>query len=384
MSRRARESDHEACPFTTTIEPVRQPRDIAIAGAGVIGLACALELRRRGFEVTVFDAGEVAKEASWAAGGMLAVEDPGNPPALLAFSRYSRKTYRAFFQQLHELSGIWVLLHTRETVQVVEPGERSFGGTRISRERARRLIPGLTGADHEFLLLKEDSLDPRDLCAALLSAVVAAGVALREHERVLSVEPTEHGVLLATSRGTFRADAFVNCSGAWAASLSPSIAVFPRKGQMLAIAQPNDTPLIRVLRSPDVYLIPRGGDRIVVGATVEDAGYSKQVERAALAKLRERAAALWGPAVHAQQMDSWAGLRPATPDGLPAIGRYKDKSPHFVATGHFRNGILLAPGTARIIADLVCGVAPAIDLALFAPHRPSMTEECDKHFIAAL
>ena len=363
---------------------MRQPRDIAIAGAGVIGLACALELRRRGFEVTVFDAGEVAKEASWAAGGMLAVEDPANPLALLPFSRYSRKTYRGFFQRLHELSGNWVLLHTRETVQVVEPGDRSLVGTRISSDRARRLVPGLCGADHEFLLLKEDSLDPRDLCAALLSAVVAAGVALREHERVQSVEPTEHGVLLATPRGTFRADAFVNCCGAWATSLSPSIAVFPRKGQMLAITQPNNTPLIRVLRSPDIYLIPRGGDRIVVGATVEDAGYSKQVERAALETLRERASALWGPAGNAQEVNSWAGLRPATPDGLPVIGRYNDKSSHFVATGHFRNGILLAPGTAQIIADLVCGVTPAIDLAPFAPHRSSMTEECDKHFIAAL
>ncbi|HEX6773603.1 MAG TPA: FAD-dependent oxidoreductase [Acidobacteriaceae bacterium] len=363
---------------------MRQPRDIAIAGGGVIGLACALELRRRGFEVTIFDAGEAAKEASWAAGGMLAAEDPENPAGLLSFSRYSRKVYREFFQQIHELSGNWVLLHTRETVQVVDPGHRSIVGTRISLERARRLIPGLSGADHEFLLLKEDSLDPRDLCTALLSAAVATGVALREHERVLSVELTEHGVLLATPHGTFRADAFVNCCGAWAASLSPSIAVVPRKGQMLAIAQPYDTPLIRVLRSPDVYLIPRGGDRIVVGATVEDAGYSKQVEARALARLRELAAALWAPAGNAPQMDSWAGLRPATPDGLPVIGRYDNKSLHFVATGHFRNGILLAPGTARVIADLLCGVAPAVDLAPFAPHRPSMNQECDKHFTAAL
>ena len=278
-----------------------QPRDIAIAGGGIIGLACALELRRRGLEVTVFEAGATAKEASWAAGGMLAADDPENPAALLPLSHYSRRLYRNFFQVIHELSGDWVQLRTRETVQAVAPGHCPAVGVCLSREKALRLVPGLGRAEYEYFRIKEDSLDPRELCAALYTAAIAAGVAVREHERVLATEETEHGMLLITPRDTFRADAFVNCCGAWAASLSPSIAVVPSKGQMLAIAQPNDTPLIRVLRSPDVYLIPRGGDRIVIGATVEDVGYSKEVEPAALAKLRGRAADLWPPAANAQR-----------------------------------------------------------------------------------
>jgi glycine oxidase len=154
---------------------------------------------------------------------------------------------------------------------------------------------------------------------------------------------------------------------------------------MLVVAQPESEPrLTRVLRSPEIYLIPRGDGRIVIGATVEDAGYSKQVEPEALALLRRRAARLWPPASDALQLDSWAGLRPGTADALPVIGRCEGDNLQFVATGHFRNGILLAPGTANVIADLVCGRMPAIDLAPFAPHRASVSAACDKHFAAAL
>jgi glycine oxidase len=172
---------------------------------------------------------------------------------------------------------------------------------------------------------------------------------------------------------------------------------------MLVVAPSSGGPqLTCVLRSPEVYLIPRGlpqgspggsisaGDRrIVVGATVEDAGYSKLVDPAALALLRQRAAALWPPVADAPEVDSWAGLRPATPDGLPFIGAIGQsggsrRAPQLLAAGHHRNGILLAPGTAHVVADLVCGRTPAVDLAPFAPHRMSLPAACDKHFAAAL
>jgi glycine oxidase len=216
--------------------------------------------------------------------------------------------------------------------------------------------------------------------------VIAAGVSLREHERVISIDSEDKEVLLTTVRGPVRADACVNCCGAWAASLDASAEIAPRKGQMLVVAQPDGPRLTRVLRSPEVYLIPRGDGRIVIGATIEDAGYSRQVDPAALSLLRQRAAALWPPAAEAPELESWAGLRPGSADGLPIIGRseYGDDSARFVATGHYRNGILLAPGTAHAIADLVCGIAPAIDLASFSPHRASIPTACDKHFAAAL
>jgi glycine oxidase len=364
---------------------MQQAGHVAIAGGGVIGLACALVLRRRGSQVTVLEAGEVVKEASWAAGGMLAVEDPENPAPLLPLSLYSRVLYDPILQEIEELSGLRVPLRTYETVQITHPGKTAAVGRMLSRDQARGLVPGLSEANHTYLLLEEASLDPRELCTALRAAAIAAGVALREHQRVLSIETEGKDVLLTTHQGPVRADACVNCCGAWANSLDALAGVAPSKGQMLVIAQPDGPPLTRVLRSPDVYLIPRGDGRIVIGATVEDAGYSRQVDPAALSLLRRRAAALWPPAAEAPEVESWAGLRPASADGLPTIGRCEHGgAARFLAAGHYRNGILLAPGTAYAIADLVCGITPAIDLAPFAPHRASIQPVCDKHFAAAL
>jgi glycine oxidase len=384
-----------------TIEVMQHSGHIAIAGGGIIGLACALALRRRGFEVSVFEAGAAMQEASSAAGGMLAVEDPENPPALLPFSRYSRSLYASFLEEIEALSGQRVPLRTRETVQItretVQVLNAPSAGVPLSPEEARRLVPGLTltgpsEADHNYLLLEEASLDPRDLCTALPLAVRAAGVALHEYERVLSAKTEGEDVLLTTTHRTLHADALVNCCGAWAGALDASAAVAPRKGQMLVVAQPDGPRLTRVLRSPEVYLIPRSvipdtpisqrDDRIVIGATVEDAGYSKLVEPAASEILRKRAAAVWAPAADAPEIESWAGLRPGSSDGLPIIGQIGSR--RFLATGHFRNGILLAPGTAHIIADLICGITPAVDLASFTPLRASISAVCDKHFAAAL
>ena len=357
------------CP--ATIEDMDQVRHVAIAGGGIIGLACALILRRRGLEVTVFEAGEAAKEASWAAGGMLAVDDPGNPFALLPLSHYSRGVYEEFLQAIEELSGQRVSLRTQETVQVLGAEQTVGAGVSLSHDEALRLVPGLADADRHYLLLQEVSLDPRELCVALRSATLASGVVLREHERVVSIGAEGQQVLLTTVRGAVRAAAFVNCCGAWADSLDASAEIVPCKGQMLVVAQPAGPPLTRVLRSPDVYLIPRGDGRIVIGATIEHAGYSRQVDPAALSLLRKRAASLWPPAAEAPELASWAGLRPGTADGLPLIGRHEHGGAiaRFLAAGHYRNGILLAPGTAYAIADLVCGIAPAIDLAPFRPDR---------------
>ena len=279
---------------------MRQPEHIAIAGGGIIGLACALVLKDRGLQVTVFEADEAVREASWAAGGMLAAEDPENPPALLPFSRYSRSLYPSFLSQIERLSGHRVPLRTHETVQVLDSGRPIVAGIPLSHLEASRLVPGLAGSDREYLLLEEASLDPRELCTALRSAVTVAGVALHEYEPVLSAEAEGERVLLTTTRRVLEADSFVNCCGAWAASLHAVAAVAPSKGQMLVVTQPADSRLTRVLRSPDVYLIPRGqysedSARIIIGATVENAGYSREVDPAALSLLRRRAAALWPP-----------------------------------------------------------------------------------------
>jgi glycine oxidase len=323
---------------------------------------------------------------------MLAVEDPENPAALQPFSRYSRALYPSFLEQIEALCGSRVPFRTHQTIQIADQARPPSAGTPLSRDEALRLVPGLADGDHTYLLLEEASLDPRELCTALRTAAAAAGVAIYEHEPVRSAAAAGESTLVTTPRRELHADAFVNCCGAWAASLHASAAVAPSKGQMLVVAQPGGSRLTRVLRSPEVYLIPRDpfsndNGRIVIGATVEDVGYSKLVEPAALSLLRRRAAALWPPAADALEIESWAGLRPGTPDGLPFLGQVSGDdrdAPHFLAAGHHRNGILLAPGTAHVIADLISGRTPAIDLAPFSPHRASPSTACDKHFAAAL
>jgi glycine oxidase len=357
---------------------------IAIAGGGVIGLACALALRSRGHAVTLFEARTAAREASWAAGGMLAADDPENPPELHALSCYSRSLYPAFLNEIEALSGRNVPLRTHQTVQVIGDGHGTAAGTPLSPDEAQRLVPGLGTGLGPCVLLEEHSLDPRDLAAALAAAVRAAGVILREQERVLSAEPEGRGIRLTSDRGTLHANAFVNACGAWATSLDTDAGVAPSKGQMMAVAQPDFDPLTRVLRSPEIYLIPRDRHRVVIGATVEDAGFSKDVQPDALALLRTRAAKLWPPAADAPLLESWAGLRPGTPDTLPVIGRCDAASPRWLAAGHYRNGILLAPATGQVIADLIEGVAPATDLTPFSPHRAAISAVCDKRFAAAL
>jgi glycine oxidase len=184
------------------------------------------------------------------------------------------------------------------------------------------------------------------------------------------------GVTIQTPAGPIAAAHFVNCAGAWAESpafgrLSPGHPrVTPAKGQIALVRLRGPETLNVVLRTPNIYLVPRGEGRIVVGATVEQAGYDKTIHPHAIAALFKAAAELWPPIAFAELIDSWAGLRPASSDELPLIG--PSGSPNcWIAAGHFRNGILLAPGTARALGQLISGDAPEIDLSPFDPARIS-------------
>ncbi len=137
---------------------------------------------------------------------------------------------------------------------------------------------------------------------------------------------------------------------------------------MLCLASPSRELLKHVIRSPEVYLIPRSDGRILAGATVEDAGFDKRTDAAAMLRFHRAAIALIPELRNAKILEDWAGLRPGTPDALPILGATSTPG-YYVATGHFRDGILLAPITAEVMADVITGVAPAHELAAFAPSR---------------
>jgi glycine oxidase len=353
--------------------------DVIIAGGGIIGLSAALELAQQGINVHVLERGRVMSEASWAAAGMLAAEDPAHPAELAEIATLSRNLYPKYLSTIERLSGRTVPLRTRATLQTSGNG----GGFHhhdtatcfaISAEEAKRRIPGLASRSHSYLWLEEASFDPRDLCTALPLAAVAAGVVLQEDTEVLAVDGQAGSVEIRTGSGTVSAGAFVNCCGAWAAKVQhlnleqPAAAVEPWKGQMMMVRLSPPLDLEYALRTPEVYLVPRGAGQIVIGATVERVGFDRQVEPSAVAWLRALAAELWPPIASAQVVESWAGLRPGTKDGLPLIGGAG--RPHcWVATGHFRNGILLAPATALIVRQLLEGSPPEVSLAAFNPGR---------------
>ncbi len=309
----------------------------------MIGLSLALELHRRGAEVALHEPRAAATQASWAAAGMLAAQDPYNPPALGPLARLSAALYPAFLEDLEELSGQPVPFQTRVTQQHMPDGS--------------------------LVSLREASLDPRQLALALVAAVQHAGIPLL----------VPHGAL-ASARDQGKTRTIVHAMGAWSAA--PEIS--PRKGQMLRVRLPAEVSLCEVYRSEHVYVVPRTAGpqtgTALIGATIENAGFNLDTVPEDLAGLRQRGAALVPhlPALadpaRTPIVEAWAGLRPATPDDLPLLGAFaplaEEPGPrHLIAAGHFRNGILLAPATAALMADLIEGHPPALDLTPFSPAR---------------
>lgn len=348
--------------------------DICIAGAGIIGLSLALELHHRGIRVTVLDQATPLAEASTAAAGMLAGGDPHNPPQLRPLADLSLSLYPSFLDRLHTLSGIPIPFQTHTTLQGLPPGTLGTGNELTPKELTH-LLPALITSNHHFMLLDEHSLDPRQLATAFLVAVRGATIDLRPNTPVLSIRSLNKGIEVHTPTGVLHAKQFVDCTGSWASATShlANIQVVPKKGQMFSVSLPPSLPLHVVVRTPDIYIVPRtsgsNAGRAIIGATIEDAGFDKTTHPSDIAHLRSLAAALLPPLADAAKLESWAGLRPSTPDGLPLLGALSVNPNHFIASGHFRDGILLAPGTAHVMAQLLSGEAPPIDLEPFSPTR---------------
>jgi glycine oxidase len=333
--------------------------DAVVVGAGLIGLATALELHDRGAKVTVIDNGQSLTGASTAAAGMLAAEDPFNPPELLSLSRLSVQRYPAFLRRIETLSGIAVPFQTDTTVQYLDDGST--------------------------LRLAEHSLDPRQLAAALLAAVKKTSIHLMERTFLLSIEREAPAKKIRlTGALPITTQTILYAAGAWTSQVMTSvradaIPIQPRKGQMLRVRLP--FALEEVHRSEHVYIVPRTtgpqAGTALIGATVETAGFDTTVHDDALDALRALAAQLlpaFDSSTGAPTVESWAGLRPVTPDLLPILGACAHTG-EFIATGHYRNGILLAPVTALVMADLLEGKPPAANLSALSPLRfaPAVT-----------
>lgn len=340
--------------------------DVVIAGAGIIGLSLALELRQRGLSVTVIERGQAMSSASWAAGGMLAVNDPQNPEALMPLCVRSWELYPSYLELIESLSDIAVPMRTRRTLQEIESGSESTEPA--AALDIAELAPGLDPAGHRFVWLEEGSVDPNDLRAALPAAFRAAGGTLLEATEVWGAKSEGKGVVVQSAGAKISAGMFVNCCGAWAGGeLLGGVPVEPVKGHMMNLRCEPDR-LRCVVRTRGVYLVPRGDGRVTVGATLEHAGFDEAVHETQVSGLMQAALRLLPGTTMPSPIDAWTGLRPGTPDGLPILGA-AELANCWYATGHYRDGILLAPVTARVMAQAMLREFPDVPLAPFSPDR---------------
>lgn len=344
--------------------------DVAIVGAGIIGLSVAFELASRGAYVRVYDTGVPAGAASWAAAGMLApLTERIADDALQQLCEWSLGLYPSFVNAVRDAGGIDPHLRLDGVLHAAYDN--------VTLERFRSRAEQLRASGHEFTLFDrgqtivaepalskhvagsllvhgEGQIDNRRLGRALLAACELRGVRVHTTQRVEIECDARRALGVRTDLGYVAAGAVINAAGAWASQVGgvPQICVppiEPVKGQMLSIEIPKGF-VRHTTWVPGAYLVPRQDGRLLVGATSERAGYDLRVTAGGLEALLAAAVRAAPSLADFSVTETWAGLRPGTPDERPFLGTTPLEG-YYLATGHYRNGILLAPATAKLLAD---------------------------------
>lgn len=356
---------------------------VVIVGGGALGLLSAYQLALAGLEVTLLEVGEVGREASWAGGGIVSPLYPWRySSAVSALAHWSQDFYPRFGEQLRIDSGVdpevhvtglyWLDLEDEEqALQWAKEQGRLLG--KVKMESVYEAIPCL-GAGFERAICMPDVANvrnPRLLNAlkALLKRlpnvkiVEGSGVTgfLRDGEKVRGV---------STNNGDMKGSRVLVAAGAWSgellAKLGVELPVEPVKGQMILYKCAEDF-LPSMVLAKGRYAIPRRDGHILVGSTLERAGFDKTPTNEALESLKASAAELLPALAEAEVVGHWAGLRPGSPEGIPFIGPVPGFEGLWLNCGHYRNGLVLAPASCRLLADLMLERSPIVDPAPYAP-----------------
>jgi glycine oxidase len=361
---------------------VQKQHDVIVIGGGIIGLSLAWELSRKSAHVLVIERSKPGREASYAGGGMIADLDPVLPVELHELAHRSAKLYPQFVRDLTSESEAAIDLRDVGVIAFEQhPIAETDGIQAITAEQVLSLEPKLALPPDPAYTMSERAVDPRDLVSALLAALQKRGVEVIAGESVLKIV-ADHSVAtgVLTDRASYAAPLIVNCAGAWASQIAGAkLPTQPVKGHMVALAFPEELAmdavvreesrvLRHVLRSRWCYIIPRSNGRYVVGSTVEPAGFDKSLNAYRVKRLQDAAARLIPQFAEARIAEAWAGLRPGTPDNLPILGATA-MSGYFAATGHYRDGILLAPVTAEVMCSLLLEGRTPVQLDSFSPGR---------------
>ncbi|KCZ46752.1 FAD-dependent oxidoreductase [Hyphomonas pacifica] len=374
--------------------PSRSLPRIAIAGAGIIGLSCALELAGRGAAVTLYDPNPPGRGASWAAAGMIAPAyeaacEPGVHPRLFELCLESAALWPGFAERLQHDCGVHLGYSAGPSLAVAADDTtaqhlsgilenlkaKGLPGEQLSLEDARRIEPALSPDLIRALKLETDGyVNNRAVVTALLTLCErqpnitlkraaaplqsrGSELAIEGHDLLLVTAGWQSAVLKVEERG--QQFSLVN----WDTTLDE---IDSYGGQMLSVERREDHPST-TLRAGVIYMVPRG-DLLVIGATMEPGRTEGMPDTESIATLLKNAARIVPSVAGARITDTWSGVRPGTPDFAPFLGRTRQEN-MFVAAGHYRNGILLAPLTARILADQMLGHQTS-DLAnAFSPAR---------------
>jgi len=369
--------------------------DVVIIGAGVIGCAIARELAMRGVDVMVLERDSPGRSATWAAAGMLSpLGEAGSGGPFLELSDASLRRYAAFAQALREETSIDVEYRASGKLYLSlgdmddelralahDPVAARFDVALQDGAAARALEPAISEAVTSGLLVGRDHrVNNRLLAQALLAAATAAGATFRTARPVaalLAHHDSVHGVRLASGE-TVQAAQVVLAAGAWSGAIEGigrALPVRPVKGQMFAVDAKGWGPegtrgmMEHVLFTRRCYIIPRDDGRLLVGATQEEVGFCRGPTPRGISMLMAAATDVLPDVADMPLVETWAGFRPATPDGEPILGADPRLRGLTYATGHFRNGILLAPVTGHLIAQHITEGATDFDLAPFSITR---------------
>ena len=361
--------------YDLSVEP---SQDVVVVGAGIIGCAIASELARRGARVRVFEARSVAAGATQASAGVLApyIEARERGP-LFDLAIRSLAMYDGFVAQVMEQSGVDIEYRRCGTLELaVDPSARrqelplDAGDVRwITGDEARRLEPALpTSIEGALLAPAHGYVAVTALTEALSWAALRHGVEIETGRRVIDIRRAAGHLRLTTDDGTnWETPSVVLAAGSWSGAVGvtepAALDVRPIRGQLLRLGW-RGVPITRVLWGPDCYLVPWQDGTVLVGATVEEVGFDERATAAGVRDLLDAVCELLPEAWGATFLEARVGLRPATTDGLPIIGPSEQLEGLVYATGHYRNGILLAPLTAALVADLILDAT--IDPALHA------------------
>ncbi|TDF95787.1 glycine oxidase ThiO [Paenibacillus piri] len=358
-----------------------------IIGGGVIGCSIAFELQRAGISCTLIDKGALNREASTAAAGMLGAQvEIHHPGAFYELCQWSQQLYREWTADLQQVGGVspqyideGILRAAFSEEDRLELESRlpwMHNAEWLTSAEMRAIEPGLSANILGGLHLQNDhQVHPVHLAQALQASLHKLGCAIREWTPVFSL--IERGGRIEgvrTADGELYADQVILAAGAWASALTEpfglKLPLFPVKGQCISLR--TEAPVIRsTVFTQGCYVVPKLDGSMIVGATQEECGYDKRCHAAAIGSLHAAASRLLPELREAEFVGTWAGLRPGSRDGLPFLGHSAALPGLILAAGHYRNGILLAPATGRLVKQLVLGDKPQFELKPFAPDRTS-------------